>query len=118
MNSYVFSGLSFDDANTLIHMNRWIKEVPDNDLDELLALGRTEMLAQLYFMDLNLSDPIINSLLVPIEFLQELPRNLKEQAAILQRKSTIVIKELVLNHILETDFCTDYKQLAIEMLSS
>lgn len=99
----LYQGLQPNEILSLRSFEVLIKEVADSELDELLVHGRTLILGQIFFMDLSLENPLISALLIPVDFLLKLPKELKIQAIILQRKTEIILKNLCLQYILERE---------------
>lgn len=100
MSAIDYSELSSNDVLTLRSVEVLLKEVPDKELDELLQLDRNYMLAQIEFLGLSSENPVVSAPLTPVTFLQSLPREFKQQAIVLQRKSLLQLKQMCLQSIL------------------
>ena len=117
-NTEIYQGLQPNEILSLRSFEVLIKEVTDEQLDQLLIDIRTLILGHIFFMDLSLDNPFVSALLIPVEFLLKLPKEFKMQAVILQRKTEIILKNLCLEYILERDTETDYDDIITELLTS
>lgn len=80
-----------------------LPEVPDKELNELIALDRFHNQHQMAFIGISPDNPLMQATLYPISFLQSLPRDLKQQAACIERRNGLKLKRLCLESILMED---------------